>query len=222
MVTHSPFQRARRPEQKEERRQHLLDTARTLLLGGLDVNSLSLNELARQAEMTKSNVYRYYESREAVLLDLIDEELDLWRVDFQQQLSAQPDGVRAVDALADAYAATWARRPLLCSLSSVLPSVIEHNIALERVIDFKRRYPAMVEAITSVVCTAMPMIQPAHVAEFARLSTPLLIGMWPISHPAAVVREALALPDLAPLRFDFQRDLARALRVMLRGIVAES
>ncbi len=59
------FQRARRPE--EVRRQQILTAARTLL-AERGVSELSLNELARRSGVSKPNVYRYFESREDVLL----------------------------------------------------------------------------------------------------------------------------------------------------------
>jgi len=65
------FQRARQPEQREERRAHLLTTARAMLEGGVDLRALTLNALAREAGMAKSNVYRYFETREALLLELL-------------------------------------------------------------------------------------------------------------------------------------------------------
>jgi AcrR family transcriptional regulator len=66
------------PEQKEERRRHLLDTARSPLLDIPDVHDLGINELTRRAQMTTSNVYRYFrQSSEAVLLNVLVDEIDL-------------------------------------------------------------------------------------------------------------------------------------------------
>ena len=64
------FQRARQPAQKEQRRTHLLTTARELLAGGVGLRALSLNELARHAEMAKANVYRYFPNKYALLHEL--------------------------------------------------------------------------------------------------------------------------------------------------------
>ncbi len=72
------FVRARQPEQKEERRRNLIATARAMLDERMRLDELSLNELARRAGMTKSNVYRYFESREAVLLALLEDEWRSW------------------------------------------------------------------------------------------------------------------------------------------------
>src|SRR5499433_1299187 len=71
------FQRARRPEEKEVRRQQILAAARKLV-AEVGVGELSLNELARRSRVSKPNVYRYFESREDVLLQLwVDEVREL-------------------------------------------------------------------------------------------------------------------------------------------------
>ncbi len=81
------YLRARNPEQKEERRQHLLDVARALIDAESDLKLLSLNEIARSAKMAKANIYRYFESREALLLELLWDEWQDWFKDFQKDWS---------------------------------------------------------------------------------------------------------------------------------------
>src|SRR5919202_5097647 len=65
------FQRARSDEQRALRRQAILDTA-AAMLNEMPVSDLSLNELSRRVGLAKSNVLRYFDSREAVLLELLD------------------------------------------------------------------------------------------------------------------------------------------------------
>ncbi|HEY4701584.1 MAG TPA: helix-turn-helix domain-containing protein, partial [Streptosporangiaceae bacterium] len=67
------FQRARSAEQREVRRRAILDTA-AAMLAEMTVAEVTLNELSRRVGLAKSNVLRYFESREAVLLDLLGSE----------------------------------------------------------------------------------------------------------------------------------------------------
>ena len=108
-----PYLRARSPEQKEERRRHLLDTAKLLLLDMPDVHDLGINELARRAQMTKSNVYRYFESSEAVLLDVLIEEFIQWRTELRKAFSRDSKRNGTIEHIARLFAATVAARPLL-------------------------------------------------------------------------------------------------------------
>ncbi|MFI1864679.1 TetR/AcrR family transcriptional regulator [Streptomyces jumonjinensis] len=66
-MTTPPFQRARRPEHKEQRRLDILRAAAAL--GRHDgVRSVTLTDIAAGAGVHKSAVLRYFASREAVFL----------------------------------------------------------------------------------------------------------------------------------------------------------
>ena len=98
--------RARQPEQIEERRRAILATARDMLAES-DFRDLSLNELARQAGFTKSNLYRYFGSMEEIFLEIYAEEVGQWLSAAStgvQALGNRPDAGRIADALATALA----------------------------------------------------------------------------------------------------------------------
>jgi AcrR family transcriptional regulator len=217
-MTPIEFQRARNPGQKEERRIHLLAVARELLAGGLDIQELSLNELARQASMAKSNVYRYFESREAVLLELLRQEFELWAEDLRPALACDPARGPSLEEIAQAFARTAARRPLLGQLSSILPSIIERNVAVETIRDFKRASLMLMQELAQFLHRCSPSISEAAFEEFAHHMFTLMIGLWPISHPSALAAEALEAPELAAFRHDFEPGFARGLLLLLRGL----
>ena len=79
MVATHGFQRARRPEQIEARRCAILDAARAML-GSRPVADISLRELSESVGLAKSNVLRYFDSREAIFLEVLDENQDLSHV----------------------------------------------------------------------------------------------------------------------------------------------
>lgn len=218
MTTPEPFQRARKPEQKEERRLHLLETARAALHGGMEVSELGLNELARQAQMTKSNVYRYFENREALLLALLEEESSQWGRELGTRIAAMQ---RATPAqVAQAVAGACAAYPLMCRLLSILPSIIEHNVSSERLAEFKHNAVAMMGEVAAQLHRGAPWLSLPASITFLRLTMALMIGLWPLSSPSVALAPVLALPELAPLRYDFQADLATGLSLMLQGLAA--
>lgn len=71
------FQRARSPEQREARRRTILGAAADLL-AEMPLSEISLRELARRVGLSKTNVVRYFETREAVFFALLNQELDDW------------------------------------------------------------------------------------------------------------------------------------------------
>ena len=64
------YQRARRPEQKEERREAILAAAHALAVER-SVRAVSLGDIAREVGLAKSNLLRYFESREEIFLTLL-------------------------------------------------------------------------------------------------------------------------------------------------------
>ena len=218
MATSEQFQRARRPEQKEERRQHLLATAKAALHGGMEVRDLGLNELARQAQMTKSNVYRYFENREELLLALLEEESELWRHELEERLAATPQAT--LEQIAQAFAGSSAAFPLMCSLLSILPTILEHNVSGERLATFKMGTLALTMEVARQLHGCQPSIPFEGYVEFVRQGLPLMIGLWPLSHPCDALAEVLSAPELQPLRYHFETNLASALLLMLRGLAS--
>jgi AcrR family transcriptional regulator len=211
------YTRARSSEQKAERRQHLLDTAKSLLLEIPDVRDLGINELARCAQMTKSNVYRYFESSEAVLLTVLVEEFTVWRAELSAALRRGGKRRGTMEHIARAFSATVAARPLLCRLTSVFPSILERNISDERMVGFKHGLLSVRKETALDFHHCMASIPAARFEKFIHQALPLMIGLWPLSHPAKAAADAVARPELAALRYDFQHDLEDALLMLLRG-----
>jgi AcrR family transcriptional regulator len=216
MTTLGPFRRARHPEQKEERRAHLLETARAALRGGMELSELGLNELARQAQMTKSNVYRYFENREELLLALLEEESALWQSDLVARLAAMPQAT--AQQVAQAFAGASAAYPLMCRLLSILPSIIEHNVSAERMATFKSSVVALMGDVAQQLHRCMPSLPVAAYVAFIRQAMALMIGLWPLSHPRDALAQVLSAPELQPLRYEFETDLAAGLLLFLRGL----
>ena len=220
-MSNSPtYLRARSAEQKQERRRHLLDTAKSLLLEMRDVRALGINELARQAEMAKSNVYRYFESSEAVLLDVLVEEFISWHGELQKALGRCAKRGDAVEHIARAFSGTLAARPLLCRLISIFPSVLEHNVSAERMLQFKHGLLVMRRQTALDFHGCMPTVPTGTFERFIHLALPLISGLWPLSHPAELAAEVISRGDLAVLRYDLQGALHDALLVLLRGLLS--
>ena len=214
----STYLRARSPEQKEERRRHLLDTAKSLLLEMPDVHDLGINELARQAHMTKSNVYRYFESSEAVLLDVLVEEYMLWRGELRKALSRGGKRSGTIEHIARAFTVTLVARPLLCQLTSIFPSILERNVSAERMVQFKHGLLAVRQETALDFHGCVPTIPASTFERFIHFALPLLIGLWPLGNPGEVAAAVSARPDLAALRYDFQHDLEEGMLMLLRGL----
>lgn len=217
------FQRARSEEQRAVRRQAILETAAAMLTE-MPVSQLSLNELSRRVGLAKSNVLNYFESREAVLLDLLDAELETWTAELDQALSAGIDPAAPIseraDQFLDAVVASLAARPMLCTLTSAQAAVLEHNVSTDMALRFKRRVLTSYRELVRVILTGLPELGEAGASQFVTAAALLAGIVWTHAHPADAILAAYAAdPTVDVLRLEFEPTLRDLLRTFLRGLL---
>jgi len=204
-VTTTGFQRARSPEQQEQRRATILAAARDML-GRLPPAEVSLRELSRQVGLAKSNVVRYFPTREAV-------EAALPRADARRRPHARHELV------ASAIAETLSKHPRFCDLLVACQTVLEHNVPVETARAFKAAALSRLNRLAGLVRSQLPELGDAESFEFAGLVWAFVAGAWPMAHPAPVMATVLAEPQFAPLRVDFTTATRRMLTVVLDGLM---
>ena len=205
----TPYQRARTAAEKHERRDHLLATARAALREGTDPRALSLTALARQAGMAKANIYRYFESREAVLLALLVEEWAAVASGLCADFPAPGAAPLGVPALAGRLSAALLQRPLLSALIAALPSELEHNLSPDAIAAFKRLTFDSFRQVGAAMALACPSLTAPQHAQLLHDACVVIAGLHPFCHPAAPAADAMLAPDLAPLRRDYAKELPR-------------
>jgi len=207
------FQRARKPEEKEVRRAAILGAARALAreVGPI---ALSLNELGRRSGVSKPNIYRYFESREEILLGLLIAELEEAASDIEGALDRRADIARVAAAVTRAFL----QRPLLCQLIGIVASILEHNLSVEAIAASKLRIAQLLGRIVVASRRALPWLA-EEAGTWACSSIGLFIaGLWPAAHPSPAATEVMARPELHALLPDAERDLRRFIETLLTGL----
>jgi AcrR family transcriptional regulator len=212
------WQRARRPEHKLERREAILRAA-VAVLDEAGVEGTTLSAIARAAGLSKANCYRYYESREAILLAVALDEAAGWTDEILAGLSSLAS-TGDLDAAAEAFVRATATRPRLCMLVSSLASVLETNVGPAAVADVKQGFHRLLTRSVVALCAALPALTLEAGRDFAALFTLLVAGAWPAAHPTPVVADVLARREFADMRVDFESTLRTQARASLRGLIA--
>ncbi len=221
-MTSSAFARARTEEQRAARREAILSAAADLLEGSR-VAELSLNELARHVGLAKSNVLRYFESREAVLLELLDREQRAWLDDVEARLDAVGEPVAAVDevervaaAIADAAAA----HPLLGELTANSTTVLEHNVSAGVAATYKRASIANARRLSALAGTRVGGFTEEAALSFAGAVMLAVGGVWAMCRPSAGMLAAYReQPDLEAYRLDYHGVLGELVATVLTGLL---
>jgi AcrR family transcriptional regulator len=219
------FVRAHSPEQREVRRTAILDTARAML-DEMPVADITLNGLSRRACMAKSNVLRYFESREAVLLELCAAALAEWVTALEAQLATAIDPADALAArtaaCADAIVTSLAARPTLCDLMSAQATVLERNISTETVLQYKRASMGSVAQLAALVLRQVPELGADGAERFTTLAALITTAVWTHAQvPPAVLAAYEVDESLGMLRLEFASALRDALEVIFAGLLSQ-
>ena len=208
MSTSAAFQRARRPEQKQQREDAILGAASELALRD-GVRNVSLNDIAARIGIHKSALLRYFETREQIFLELTAAS---WR-DWTQALHAGLDGAAVGGATAGAadgsaagsaelvagvVARSFADRPLLCDLIPHTALNLERNVSPAAVRRYKLTSLGAVSDAAGLVHRVLPELTEGECREFFPdlISGPFHQGLIIVFAVAAGLSAIAALASL--------------------------
>jgi len=216
------FQRARTEEQREIRRQAILDAA-SAMLDEMPVAAVTLNELSRRVGLAKPNVLRYFESREAVLLELLNRYLQEWLTDLAGELAAGVDEnlpmAERAAAVAEILSHSLSGRVAMCDLFGAQVSVLEHNVSVEVVTRYKRASLERLTTMTALIEKYLPEL--GGDATLFSLQAMVMAGALSAysTPPPSLLAAYEAEPDLAPLHLSMKDHLRQALTATLLGVL---
>lgn len=216
-------QRAIDDQEKNERRQQILQTA-ARLFETASYDKVSMLDVARLSGVAKGTVYLYYKTKEELFLALLDRAFGEWFDDLQQRLKALPDGERLVRITAFAAILTGSlqQHSLLLRLLPILHTVLEHNIPYPAALEFKRHLREHLERTGEQIEGSFDFLRAGQGAELLLTSYAGLIGLLSMTQPSEVVRQVLELPEMAILAMDGTAALRQMVGWLLTGIYIEN
>jgi len=215
-MTQTTFQRARKPAERTLRRSAILAAAAELFdLQG--IHGTGINAIAARAGFTKSNIYRYFESREEVLLSLLLEDLEAYTVVLETrgpQVQGEP-----VAALARLAAEQLLANPRLGRLLGILATILEENVSEATVAALKRAIAERLQRLGRVIAAALPGTRPEDCSWAAGMIGALITGTAPSMYPNPTVQAVLDRPEFAAMRPVPDQHLERPIRAILQSIL---
>lgn len=214
------FQRARTPEQQHQRREAILTAAREML-DQHPPAGVSLRELSRHVGLSKSNVVRYFPTREAVFLTVLVGDWDAWLSELETALPPA-DASQSAQArnllVATIIARTLSHHPRFCDLLANSPSELEHNVPAHTARAFKSAAKLNLARLSDLIAAQLPLLSPQDAFQFAGLTWAFTTGIWPMANPSPSVQAVLSEPDLAAMSVEFVPAITRSLSLLLDGL----
>lgn len=213
------FERARSEEQKELRLRHIKDV--TLhLYNTVQFQDISMASIAKELEFTRGNLYKYYKTKEEILLDILSDKTKTWYLELEQALIDVE--VNDIKHFCRVWAEVMNNNRDFLKLFSILFSIIEQNITLERLTDFKIEILQSNQAAAGLIYVKLPTLSEEDIIQFLNVQISLIVGLYPLSTPTPLQLQAIektGLPYQTPNFLDtFQQFLETYLKGLKKGI----
>jgi AcrR family transcriptional regulator len=217
---HEGFQRARRPEQKQQRQAAILEAA-LRLAEREGIRNISLADIAGEVGMHKTALLRYFETREDIYLHLA---IDAWR-DWADVLGADLKSLATGDfrGVARAFGRTLEERPFLCDIFTHSTLNLERNVSVEPLLGFKLAAHTAVQGLANAVQVVLPDLTNNDCVEIVGAVTAIAATLGQIAHPSPNVAQLYAEhPHLAFSFDDFGATIARLTEILVLGMRARN
>jgi AcrR family transcriptional regulator len=209
--------RARTDEAKLERRNAVVAMAR-LLLTNQSIRSFNMADVAKSADIAKGTLYLYFESREALLLEILWADLKSFFAALNTNLPPLRRVPHAFQAAAKLTLAEMQTRPLLGELLQHLHTTIEPGLTPAHLTGFKYFLLENLEATGKILETTLAL--PKNAGSIALLRAhALIIGFNHMTNRPKILRDVFAAnPDLQSLDFTLEESLLPALADQWRAL----
>jgi len=212
-------QRAVHPDQKQERRQAILDAA-WRLFQKKDYLQINMNDIAHATGLAKGTTYRYFETKEALFLALLQQQLELWVKSLElmlQKLPRQSD--QLIQGVAESLANSFQDRPELMRLLAIWHVTLEQNIDYSSTRQFRAWLAARLLQTGAMIEIRLTFLAHGQGVTIILRTLMLAIGIQHMAAPPPVSRQVLASePNMGIFHVPFRETLSQSLIDMLNGI----
>jgi AcrR family transcriptional regulator len=212
--------RAIKDEQKQERRQTILDHA-WRLFQGTPYQQITISEVAERAGLAKGTIYLYFKTKEELFLALLEQQLAVWFDELDAQLRARI-GAGDITQVAELMCGSLERHPGLTRLLAMLHNILEQNIDYDTALRFKRMLLVRMSGTGALLEDCLPFLRPGQGAHLLLQAHALIIGLWQLADPAPVARQVLDTAEMAPFMIAFAPELHKAFTALLQGLASMS
>jgi len=210
--------RARSDEQIEQRISEIVDaTAR--LYESHRFEDITFAMIAKEADFTRSNLYRYFQTKEDIFLELMKHDITVWRKDILDNFA---DGNPSLHEVAEICVDLILKHKRLVKLFTILFTLLEPNSSLEALIAFKQKINEEIGMVAQFLSTVLPFPSIEAAAEFLTTQSSLVIGSYPMMDLTLKQIEAMQTIGMETNLEYYRGRLVHAIELLLQGLTENS
>ena len=210
------MQRARTSTQKDERKEAICKAAVTLFKKS-GYEQVSFNGIASEAKFTKSNMYRYFSSKEEIFLTIFADLFQDWQKDYLKKLKVFKENEN-IHTFALNWVNSFLQYPKFLDLIPILFISLEKNSSYEQLIKFKTLSRNLLYEIACEISRVYPNLQGAKAFKLLNLCYAVTSTFWSANSQNEALKKIYLQEEFKEMKPDFDRDLIEAIEIIVKGI----
>ncbi len=212
------WQRARTDEKKNERKEAIYKAAFTLFKkNGYD--NVSFNGIASEAGFTKSNMYRYFSSKDEIFLNVFAELFENWVEDCCKRLQKLKQD-EEIKHFSKTYVNSLMSHQQFLDLTPILFLSLEKNSSFEQLLEFKKLAKNLLYKITIEISRIYPDIRGEKAFKFLSLGHAATSSYWAAATQNETLKKIYQQDEFKELKPSFEKDLTTSIEIFIHGLKA--
>ena len=203
--------RARSSSQKEERMTEIKKAA-DAQFAEKPYHMITLTTIAEQLSWSRANLYKYVTTKEEIFLELTREKWDTY---FTALRSAFPPGCGySPEVASEVWAGILNADNGHLKYSAILPSIIETNVAIEKLAAFKKFFHQQTDAFTELLHLNFGFSQEKAYEIFMTIHYQA-VGLYGYCNAGPLVEKALRMAEVNLIIPDFRERMKEFIHMNL-------
>lgn len=211
------WQRATTDTQKESRKNEIFE-ATLSLFKELGYENVSFNRIAKEAGFTKSNMYRYFKSKEDIFLSIFGELFKTWQMNYMDELRTLKVN-ESYTVFAETWVDSYLKHPNFLDLVPLLFISLERNSSYEQLSKFKSMSKELLFEVSLEVCRVYPSLEPDRAFRLINTSFAATSNFWASNFQNETLRKIYEEDEFKFLKPNFKEDLTSSIEIFLRGLL---
>ena len=205
-----------RSDKQIEQRINEITRATARLYEGHRFEEITFAMIAREAHFTRSNLYRYFDTREDIFLELLKHDIADWRKEI---LEITPDGLGDLEKFSKTWVDLLQKHLRMIKLFTILYTQLEQNSSLEALTGFKKKLLEELALVAGFLFSKLPFPSIESATDFLFAQSFLAIGTYPMLELTSKQKQAMETVGMNTNPQYFKAIFTKSIHSLLMGVL---
>lgn len=211
------WERARTEQQKQQRIQEII-AATAKLYNKHSFEEITFALIAKEAKFTRSNLYKYFNSKEEIFFELLKNDIVTWRKDFMNTVCEKE---LSISEFVEMWFEVQQRHLRMRDLISILYAHLEKKSSFETLVSFKKMVVSEFEILCQLLQRIFPKLSVENAIKFLQIQLALSIGLYTMTDLSANQQKVLEVAEFSHLSMQYPRYFKQSLVYILQGLISD-